>query len=347
MSVMADTLEFHPATASPEEWMRYHVYRRQWQRERRPDEPLAPDDVARKRLERPDGRHYNFWYHVVDGDEMIAELHCEGPRPESPEYESNKHLMWVFAYVLKAHRRQGVGRSLVRPAVARMTEVGATIASSVAEDEPGHAFVSGLGAEAKLVERASRLDLAAVDWDMVDSWVREGQERSPGARLDLYPEWVPDELLEDHCVQMTELLNLMPWEGMEHGEIVITADTNREWRERMTAIGSTNPTIVVREADGSMSGMTDVLKHPHEPGIVRQMFTGVHPRARGRGMGKWVKAAMLRHVREAYPDTRWISTENAGSNDSMLAINNALGFQLHRVETFYQVDRAMLEKAVS
>jgi mycothiol synthase len=145
---------------------------------------------------------------------------------------------------------------------------------------------------------------------------------------------------------MTELLNLMPFEGLDHGDIVITPESTREWRGRMSRHGTTNPTVVVREADGEVSAMTDVLKHPHEPGIVRQLFTGVHPRARGRGMGKWVKAAMLQHVRQAYPDTRWVSTENAGSNAAMLAINHALGFKLHRVDTFYQVGRDTLSRAV-
>ncbi|HEY7200321.1 MAG TPA: GNAT family N-acetyltransferase [Candidatus Dormibacteraeota bacterium] len=342
---MPDVLEFHPERASPEEWRRLHVYRRRYQQERRPDEPLTPDDVMEGILKRPDPREFHHRYHVVAGGEMVAELYCSAQRPESPEYATNKHLLWAFGYVLEAHRRQGIGRGLVPIVLSRMDEHDSTVASSVAEDEPGHAFLRGLGAESKMVERASRLDLSGVDWDEMDRWVREGEERSPGARLDLYPRWVPDELLDEHCTAMTELLNLMPFEDLDHGDIVITGDTVREWRVRMTATGTINPTCVVRDADGSMFGMTDVLKHPHEPGVVRQLFTGVHPRARGRGLGKWLKAAMLRHVREAHPDTRWISTENAGTNDAMLAINHAMGFRLHRVETFYQVSRETLGRA--
>src|SRR5215831_3939024 len=48
------------------------------------------------------------------------------------------------------------------------------------------------------------------------------------------------------------------------------------------------------------------------------------------GLGKWLKAAMLDHLRRAHPDTIWISTENAGSNAPMLSINRALGYRLHR-----------------
>jgi mycothiol synthase len=212
----------------------------------------------------------------------------------------------------------------------------------MAEDEPGHAFLRGLSAEPRLVERASRLDLRQVDWSMVARWVREGQAASAGARLDLYSPWEPEELLEEICAALNELMNTMPFEGLDHGDIVITPDSAREWRAKLAATGSVNPISVVREADGTISGATDVLKHPFEPGIVRQNFTGVHPGARGRGLGKWLKAAMLEHVREAYPDTIWITTENAGSNGPMLAINHALGFRLHRTNTFYQVGRDTL-----
>ncbi len=341
---MPDCVEFVPERASRQEWSQYHAYRRLWQAERRPDEPLPPDDVAELRLKRRDTRQHHHRYHFTVGDEMVGTLDAEAPRPESPEYETNRHLLWAEGHVLEPYRRRGIGRSWLPMLAALMEEHGATVLTTYVEDEPGHAFLRSLGAEPKMTERASRLDLREMDWDRVAAWVAGGEAAPPGARLDLYPEWVPDDLLEEHCAALTELMNLMPWEGMDHGDIVVTAETAREWRDRMTAVGTVNPTCVVRDADGSIVGVTDVLKHPYEPGIVRQNFTGVHPRARGRGLGKWLKAAMLEHVRRAYPDTIWVTTENAGSNAPMLAINHALGFRLHRTMTFYQVGRETLRR---
>lgn len=346
MSTVMDISEFVPVSASSPEWGRYHVYRRRWHRERRPDEPLAPDDVVETMLARPDPREHHHRYQVVVGDEMVGELYLSAARPESPEYETNRHLLWADSYVLAEHRRRGIGRRLLPLPLRWMEEHGATVLTTVAEDEPGHAFLRRLGAEPRLVERGSRLDLGRLDWALVERWVRQGEAASPDARLELYPRWVPDDLLDEHCAATTELMNTMPFEGMDHGDIVITPDGMRDWHERLALTGSTNPNCVVREADSSISGMTDVVRHPHEPGMVRQNFTGVHPRARGRGLGKWLKAAMLLHVREAYPDTRWVTTENAGSNAAMLAINHALGFRLHRTFTFYQLDLETLRRAL-
>lgn len=347
MSGMAGIREFVPQSASRDEWATYHDFRHRRQRQWRPDEPAEPDEVAELRLTQGDLRMHQHRFHAVVDDDVVAELAIEGTRPESPEYATNKHLFWCWMYVLREHRRRGIGLGLLPKALALMDEHGATVLGGIVEEEEaGHAFMRRLGAEPRLTERASRLDFGEVDWEMVDRWVREGEARSPGARLHVYPQWVPDELLDQYCVDMSELLNTMPFEGLDHGEIVLSPEAVRKWRARMLRTGSTNPTCVVRDPDGTMAGMTDVRKNPYEPGIVHQEFTGVHPRARGRGVGKWLKAAMLRHVRETYPDTRWISTENAGSNAAMLAINHALGFKLHRTRASYQVDRETLRRSL-
>jgi hypothetical protein len=52
---------------------------------------------------------------------------------------------------------------------------------------------------------------------------------------------------------------------------------------------------------------------------------------------------MLLRLRELRPDVQWIATENAGSNEPMLAINHKLGFKQHRVGTAYQMTRERLE----
>jgi GNAT superfamily N-acetyltransferase len=88
-----------------------------------------------------------------------------------------------------------------------------------------------------------------------------------------------------------------------------------------------------------ISAITDTSWAPHRPAIIEQRFTGVRPDARGRGLGKWIKAAMLAHLRVLYPEAQWMATENAGSNAPMLAINKNLGFKQYRAGTEYQISR--------
>jgi hypothetical protein len=48
---------------------------------------------------------------------------------------------------------------------------------------------------------------------------------------------------------------------------------------------------------------------------------------------------MLKHVHELYPQAQWVTTENAGSNAPMLAINKKLGFKEFRAGAEYQISR--------
>ena len=84
-----------------------------------------------------------------------------------------------------------------------------------------------------------------------------------------------------------------------------------------------------------------------QPGVARiELFTGVRPDARGRGIGKWLKAYMLDRMHRLYPDAEWISTGNADSNGPMLAINMKMGFKRHRWGAEYQISRDQLAERV-
>jgi mycothiol synthase len=335
---------FDPISAPAELWRAYHAFRRQRHLEESPEDPEAPDDVVERRLRRPDPYMVDRRWLVRRDDEVVAELSVSAMTPRSPEYESNKHLLFADAWVLGRARRQGIGRSLIPQIVEFMDGTSARVLTADTDDEAAHAFLTSLGGAARYSEARSRLDLREVDWEMISRWVREGQERSPEARLELYVNRVPEDRREEFAQVSTELLNTMPFEALDHGDIVQTVETLNEWYGRLDMYGSIHHVYLCRESDGTIAGMTDVLKHPFEPRFVRQLFTGVHPRARGRGLGKWLKAAMLQHVRAVHPDTIYVTTENAGSNASMLGINRALGFRPFRDITTYQVEREELTR---
>ena len=244
--------------------------------------------------------------------------------------------------MLEAYRRQGIGRGWLRKVLELADLHGATVIDMRTDQESGHAFLRWLGAGPKLRERESRLDLREVDWDLVSRWIEEGRARSPQTRLELHAERVPETLFEEVSATLTELERLVPMEEADHGDYVFTVDKTRDWYGRLEVARGVHHTYLAREPDGSISGLTDIVKYAHETGFVRQQFTGVRPTAQGRGLGKWLKAAMLTHVRERHPDTVYVTTENAGSNAPMLAINHQLGFRLHRLTVEYQISRDAL-----
>jgi GNAT superfamily N-acetyltransferase len=184
--------------------------------------------------------------------------------------------------------------------------------------------------------------MADVDWAMVDRWIDEGRARNPDTKLEIYDGHLPESMRAEYAEQRSLLFNSMPFDDLEHGEIVETPERMQDWYDHMDLLGEVDHTVLTREPDGVISAMTDVIWQPYRPTFIYQQLTGVRHDARGRGLGKWIKAAMLDHVHRLYPQAEWVSTGNADSNGPMLAINTRLGFRRYRGGNEYQITRDQL-----
>jgi GNAT superfamily N-acetyltransferase len=329
-------------TAPKEFWTRYHAYRRLRHEETRPDDPVQPDDLVEMDMKREDPFEIKYRYEMDRDGVLLSWFNATTSKPGSPEYETNKHILWADASVHRDHRRRGLGSIWIPLALELMDRHGCTTLSMGTEEESGHAFLKWMGAEAKFSGAENRLKLSDVDWGMVRRWTEDGPRQSPATKLEVYDGFMPEEMWEDYCPQLTSMLNTMPWEEMDHGDIVITPAQMAEWYARMKMQGTHEYTMLTREHDGAISGITDMSYAPYTATMIHQGFTGVRTDARGRGIGKWLKAAMLLHMLEIYPGLEWVVTQNAGSNAPMLAINTRMGFKTYRAGTEYQITRDRL-----
>jgi mycothiol synthase len=333
----------NPQTADAQTWRRFHELRHTQEKERRPDDPVQPDSEIEKRMKKGNPFEHQHWYQIERGGEALSSFYAEGVTRANAEYETNKHLFWTDAYVRPEHRRQGIASLWLRLVVELMEKHGCTLAGFFAETDAAHEFLKWVGAGPKLTGIESRLRLADLDGAMLERWTAEGAQRSPQTRLEIHDGPLPEAMLPEFAPQLTAMLNTMPTEDLDIGKIVLTPERIKDWQERQALVGEITHTVIAREPDGSMSGMTDITWAPYRRTLIQQQFTGVRPEARGRGIGKWLKAAMLLHVRDIYPDAEWVVTDNARSNDPMLKINRTLGFKAYRTGVEYQMTRDELK----
>ncbi len=331
-----------PKTAGRDFWKRYHEFRRVRHSELRPDDPLEPDDVVEAQMKKPNLFDFKFYFEIAESEVMLSFFDGETVTPANPEYITNKHLFWANAYVLPARRLRGIGATWLPVLDRLMAAHSCTVAGFHADQDAGHGFLKWLGAEPKLTEIESRLKLSEVDWAMLDRWVDEGGRRSPQTKLEIYDGGLPEAMWPEFAVQRSTLLNTIPFEGLDVGKIIVTPERIKEWYAHAALAKEVVHDVMTREPDGVISGMTDITWAPHRRTLIYQQFTGVLPSARGRGIGKWIKAAMLLHVRELYPDAEWVVTDNAHSNGPMLKINRTMGFKAYRTGVEYQMTREQL-----
>jgi GNAT superfamily N-acetyltransferase len=326
-------------SAGADFWKRYHAYRALRHEESRPGDPLRPNHIEEMQLKRDSPFDIEYRYEIAVDGLLVSWFSGSTSKPGTPGYDSNKHLFWADLYVRPDHRRHGLGSSWLPVLLELMDTHGCSVVGIGTEETSGHAFLRWLGAGAKLNGAENRLKLADVDWNMVERWIDEGLKRSPQTKLEIYDGHLPEAMWGDFATQLSSMLNTIPFENLDIGEIVVTPDHMRDWYARADLGSERQHTVLTREPDGAISAITDTTWAPHRASIIEQRFTGVRPDARGRGLGKWIKAAMLSHLHKLYPQAQWLATENAGSNAPMLAINKKLGFKEYRAATEYQIGR--------
>ena len=127
-------------------------------------------------------------------------------------------------------------------------------------------------------------------------------------------------------------------------ELITTPESRRIEERYLKKKGIEWLTLITREHDGRISGLTDIMYNPEEPHKVNQYFTGVLSRYRRRGLAKRLKAEMLLAIRNRFPDVEYITTSTARTNRPMRAINKELGFQRTRNSFIFKWALSDLEK---
>jgi GNAT superfamily N-acetyltransferase len=239
-------------------------------------------------------------------------------------------------------RRKGIARDLLGLVAAATREYEKTllITGTSGRVPAGAAFMERIGAERGLEEHTNQLDVAAdLDRRLLREWQERARERAADFELGWWDGPLSDGALPVMATLLTAIMNQMPRDNLKMEDTTLTAEHIREMEKGMIARGGERWVLYAREkATGGYAGLTEVFWHPNRPYLVNQGGTGVLPEYRNRGLGRWLKAAMLERVLAERPGLKFVRTGNADSNAAMLSINRALGFKPYDSHIAWQVE---------
>jgi GNAT superfamily N-acetyltransferase len=330
---------FDPLTAIRADWTAFHAYRRARHEEAWPDDPILTDEQEEEDKRNPDPEVDSLRWVASANGRIVASLSTYLPKPDGPHFAERARFLHAYGSVLRPWRRRGLGRRLLAQVHDLMCAHDKTLLTVFTHEPDGHDFLRHIGAAEKMRSVENRLRVDGLDWTMLDCWEAATLRALPGCEFVSYGPRVPAEVLEPQLPFRAALLEDEPRDELEHAPIRVEMSTMNEWYRDLDRVGGAHHLIVLRDRDGAVVGLTDIAWDSRTPDRVYQMLTGVQQDKRGLGLAKGLKAAMLRTIRTQFPAVSQVVTYNARSNAAMRAINNRLGFTVHRHYGTYQIDR--------
>lgn len=331
---------FNLHTTTDSEWMVINTLFNRRRAESAPGDPPEPlTDTINSFRHRPAMIDAQRWF-IWQGTSPIATANAS-----VMQVESNQHILEFDLYVRPEWRRHGLATEMLKGIVDQAhTKARTTLLTNSTSTVPdGEAFLTHIGAQVGLALQENQLLLATVDRALVANWIAKAQERAGDLELSCWMGALPTSELEALTVMMGAMNNA-PRDDLAFEDFAYTPEILRQDDESLVARGIERWFMVVRDpATGAYAGFTELFWRASDPETMRQGDTGVMPAYRNRGLGRWLKAAMLQKVLTERPQVKTIRTGNAASNAAMLKINHELGFTLHKTFKVWQVERSAVE----
>jgi GNAT superfamily N-acetyltransferase len=254
----------------------------------------------------------------------------------------NTDMVWADVHVHPDARGRGLGSALVDLVVRRAGKEGrrtilvpSAYAFDRREDHPYRRFAERHGFALANTEVHRVLDLP-LDEEPLRSMIREAAPHHPGYTIERYVDGVPPELLPSYCHVHNQLVLDAPTGAIEFEAEALTPEVWLERENQLRAARRLRSTVVALDGDRQVVGYSDLSIPLDDRENVHQWGTLVRRDHRGHRLGLALKARNLLEVQREHPGRRALHTANAEVNESMIAINERLGFRAVEIYPEFQ-----------
>lgn len=238
-----------------------------------------------------------------------------------PEAE-NSELAVVEITVHPRFRRRGVGTAMLRSLLPELRARGRVRVEGgqVTKDGAGERWANVLGFQVANTRVMQVLLVPEVDsaiWEV---------EAPSGYHLERWVGSAPERLVESYAVAR-QAIHDAPLGGAEFQDPEWTIERVRAAENELRALGIEQRVVVaVHDQMRAVAGFTEVELHPHRPFWGYQRDTAVLSAHRGHGLGRFVKAGMMRWLLADRPGLERVYTGTSADNSHMINVNHQLGY---------------------
>ncbi|MEV6242342.1 GNAT family N-acetyltransferase [Lentzea sp. NPDC051838] len=243
--------------------------------------------------------------HVVAREDGLIVGYVDGYLPTA----GNTHLVAGNVVVDPRCRGRGIGTALLRFALPMANREVAS-ASWIPRGDEGWAVRRGFTVVSSLT----------IQWLVLTDPLPEVGEVPTGYRLVQWTGRAPDELL-DAYVDALGAMNDQPLDGSPINVVPYTRERARQEEDNLLAVG-VEVWVVLALCGDEAAGVTVMHRTPSRPSAGQHRHTGVVAAHRGKGLGRLIKAHLLRQL----TGIEIVETETSSENEHMRRINHSLGY---------------------
>lgn len=249
----------------------------------------------------------------------------------------NTHLGFVELTVAPDVRRRGLGREIFDIGVERVRAAGRAVVMTECFDlEPGLSFAEALGLERAMAEAERHQDLRRLDRHHLDELAAQAEGASQDYEIVRMPAVIPEDMMSS-VLEMLAAINDAPTDDLKLEDEVFTPERHRAFLAAQDAAGRRLYQLAARHRHtGALAGHTMTAVESELPHRGHQLDTSVLAAHRGHRLGLLLKISMLRWLAEEEPQLHCLDTWNAVSNDHMISVNEALGYELIATASVFQ-----------
>ncbi len=176
--------------------------------------------------------------------------------------------------------------------------------------------------------------------EKIDAWFDEAAAKFPNLRIAFYDE-IPDDLLDEFAALFTQLNKDMPANSFIE-ETKVTAASIKSRQETFKVKDYCLYYYLIFNESNQIIAQTHVSLKRHQAQKIHQNLTGVMERYRGRGLSKWLKAAMYKKLVADFPGMEKIKTETHPENHASRELSKQMGYKRISIAKEFLIARAKI-----